>query len=103
MSKFFPKPFTDGTFDDLLAEEPATLRSLNLLIEQIQRRSQMVGATAGPAANVATGNMGPSGAAANTNPGVDGNADNAGQQMNAVNEGNESALGDASNKAAENP
>ncbi|KAM7537481.1 hypothetical protein Aperf_G00000072407 [Anoplocephala perfoliata] len=37
LSKCFPTAFVDGTFTELLAEEPATQRSLSLLIEQMTR------------------------------------------------------------------
>ncbi|KAM3187929.1 hypothetical protein ACTXT7_001335 [Hymenolepis weldensis] len=84
LSKCFPTAFVDGTFNDLLAEEPATQRSLTLLIEQMNR-PQMSSANASGVVTSASADS----------------ADNAGQKLNANpnNDGGEN-MGDASSATA---
>ncbi|VDO09634.1 unnamed protein product [Rodentolepis nana] len=64
--KCFPTAFVDGTFNDLLAEEPATQRSLTLLIEQMNR-PQISSNAAGVAPSAAADSVDNSGLKVNVN------------------------------------
>nr|CDS33357.1 expressed protein [Hymenolepis microstoma] len=83
LSKCFPTAFVDGTFNDLLAEEPATQRSLTILIEQMNRPQISSSNAAGVAPSAAADSVDNSGLKVNANSNND-VGENMGDACNAV-------------------
>lgn len=83
LSKCFPTAFVDGTFNDLLAEEPATQRSLTILIEQMNRPQISSSNATGVAPSAAADSVDNSGLKVNANSSND-VGENMGDACNAV-------------------